>query len=74
MPSGVYPREPGAWKGNGGKRRRSPTPKLSPQQVRDVREARASGTRVKVLAHAYGVHPGLINRVLQGQGAYKEMR
>lgn len=74
MTSGVYPRKPGAWAGNGGKRRNTAAPKLSHLQVRDIRALRKAGYRIKTLARLYNVSPGLINRVLGYQGAYKDMK
>lgn len=74
MPSGVYQRTPGAWSGNGGKRRNTPAPKLGPAEVQTIRALRGSGQRIKTLARQYDVNPSLINRVLGHQGAYKDMK
>lgn len=74
MTSGVYPRQPGVWAGNGGKRRNTPAPYLTPKQVQIIREMRKDGARIKVLANIYEVSTSLINRVLHHQGAYKDMK
>lgn len=70
MTSGVYPRKPGLWAGNGGKRRRTTPPKLNRTEAEHIRALRAAGTLVKQIAWLYKVSRGLIYCVLNQQGAY----
>jgi len=70
MTSGVYPRKPGLWAGNGGKRHHAPAPKFDYHQAATIRMMRNGGTLVKVLCHVFKASPGLIYRVLNKEGAY----
>lgn len=76
MTSGVYPRKPGTWAGNGGKRRnagrRSNTlpPLLSAAEVADIRAMRAQGVCYKLIARKYPLHRITLSRAANGRGAY----
>lgn len=71
MTSGVYPRKPGLWAGNGGKRRNSPPPKLDYAQAQAVRLMHEAGTRMKLICRAFEVSPWLVYQVVNQQGAYR---
>ena len=69
MTSGVYPRQPGVWAGNGG-RRRSVRAKLTYEQVLEADAMRAKGTLCKVICGSLGVSRRLLWQALNRKGAY----
>ena len=74
MTSGVYPRKPGLWAGNGGKRHTSPPPKLDYEQVQRLRKMHEMGIRIKLICREFNIAPCLLYRVINKQGAYAETK
>ena len=77
MTSGVYPRKPGTWTGNGGKRRGAGRrsyalpPLLSAAEVADIRAMRAKGICYKLIQRKYPTaHRVTLSRAANGRGAY----
>jgi len=70
MTSGVYPRKPKTWVGNGGKRRNALAPALSAAEVADIREMRAAGICYKVIARKYPLHRVTLSSAANGYGTY----
>jgi len=67
MTSGVYPRKPGLWAGNGGKRHHTPAPKLTPIQQLEVKAMRAKGERVKSICRVFDIGRTLFYRITKEQ-------
>lgn len=76
MTSGVYPREPGLWASNGGKRRNagrrsnSLPPALTPTEVADIRAMRAQGICYKLIARKYPLGRVTLSRAANGRDTY----
>lgn len=72
MTSGVYPRKPGLWAGNGGKRRERFARKLDESQAEALREMHRAGARIKIICRTFNIGTELLYHVINRQGAYKE--
>lgn len=56
-----------ATRGRGARGERHGNAKLTAQQVRDIRDKRAAGVKLKPLAQEYGVHISLISQIANGK-------
>lgn len=70
MTSGVYPRKPNTWAGNGGRRHNAIPPALSHAEVADIRAMRAQGICYKIIARKYPLHRVTLSNAANARGTY----